>query len=38
LTEQAFPALIVLAFSEISQGTKVKAHDMVDIPQVKVSN
>ena len=33
LTEQAFPSLVVLAFSEISQGTKVKAHGMVDVPQ-----
>lgn len=28
LVEQAFPNLVVLAFSEISQGTKVKAHGM----------
>jgi flagellar biosynthesis protein FlhA len=28
LIEQAFPNLVVLAFSEISQGTKVKAHGM----------
>jgi flagellar biosynthesis protein FlhA len=33
LTEQSFPSLVVLAFSEISQGTKVKAHGMVEIPQ-----
>jgi flagellar biosynthesis protein FlhA len=33
LTEQAFPSLVVLAFSEISQGTKVKAHGMVDVLQ-----
>ncbi|MCE1253002.1 MAG: flagellar biosynthesis protein FlhA [Anaerolineae bacterium] len=32
LTEQAFPALVVLAFSEIAQGTKVKAHGMVEVP------
>lgn len=31
LTEQAFPTLIVLAFSEVSQGTKVKAHGMVSV-------
>ena len=31
LTEQAFPALVVLAFSEISQGTKVKAHGMIEL-------
>jgi flagellar biosynthesis protein FlhA len=37
LTEQAFPGLIVLAFSEISQGTKVKAHGMVEIIQNKVA-
>jgi flagellar biosynthesis protein FlhA len=35
LTEQAFPSLIVLAFSEVSQGTKVKAHGMVEIPVAK---
>ena len=29
LIEQSYPALIVLAFSEVSQGTKVKAHAMV---------
>ena len=31
LVERAFPNLAVLAFSEISQGTKVKAHGMVEI-------
>jgi flagellar biosynthesis protein FlhA len=31
LTEQAFANLIVMAFSEISRGTKVKAESMVDI-------
>jgi flagellar biosynthesis protein FlhA len=31
LTEQAFQGLIVLAFSEISHGTKVKAHGMVEV-------
>jgi flagellar biosynthesis protein FlhA len=29
LIEQSFPSLIVLAFSEVSQGTKVKAHAMI---------
>lgn len=29
LTEQSFPGLVVLAFSEVSQGTKVKAHAMI---------
>jgi flagellar biosynthesis protein FlhA len=33
LTEQAFPSLVVLAFSEISQGTKVKAHGMIEVLQ-----
>ena len=32
LVEQAFPNLVVLAFSEISAGTKVRAHGMVDVP------
>jgi flagellar biosynthesis protein FlhA len=32
LIEQAFPALVILAFSEISPGTKVKAYGMVEIP------
>jgi flagellar biosynthesis component FlhA len=31
LTEQAFSNLIVMAFSEISHGTKVKAESMVDV-------
>ena len=35
LTEQAFPSLVVLAFSEISQGTKVKAHGMIEIQMNK---
>ncbi len=29
LVEQSYPGLVVLAFSEVSQGTKVKAHAMV---------
>jgi len=29
LAEQSFPSLVVLAFSEVSQGTKVKAHAMI---------
>jgi flagellar biosynthesis protein FlhA len=29
LSEQSFPSLVVLAFSEVSQGTKVKAHAMI---------
>ncbi|MEI8131914.1 MAG: flagellar biosynthesis protein FlhA [Leptolinea sp.] len=32
LVEQAFSNLIVLAFSEISGGTRVQAHGMVDLP------
>jgi flagellar biosynthesis protein FlhA len=31
LVEQAFPNLVVLAFSEISGGTRVQAHGMVDL-------
>lgn len=31
LVEQAFPNLVVLAFSEISSGTRVQAHGMVDL-------
>jgi flagellar biosynthesis protein FlhA len=31
LTEATFPNLVVLAFSEISTGTRVRAHGMVDI-------
>lgn len=31
LIEQAFPNLVVLAFSEISSGTRVQAHGMVDV-------
>jgi flagellar biosynthesis protein FlhA len=31
LVEQAFPNLVVLAFSEISAGTRVQAHGMVDL-------
>ena len=31
LSEQSFANLVVMAFSEISSGTKVKAHGMVDI-------
>lgn len=31
LIEQSLPTLVVLAFSEISQGTKVKAHGMVNL-------
>jgi flagellar biosynthesis component FlhA len=31
LVEQALPNLIVMAFSEVAQGTKVKAHGMVSI-------
>ncbi len=32
LVEQAFPNLVVLAFSEISAGTRVQAHGMVELP------
>ena len=35
LVNQSYPALIVLAFSEISQGTKVKAHGMINIQDSK---
>lgn len=31
LIEQSFPNLVVLAYSEISQGTRVKAHGLVDV-------
>lgn len=31
LVERSFPNLAVLAFSEVSSGTKVKAHGMVDV-------
>jgi flagellar biosynthesis protein FlhA len=31
LVERSFPNLVVLAYSEISQGTKVKAHGMVEV-------
>ena len=31
LVEQALPSLVVLAFSEVSQGTKVRSHGMVEI-------
>ncbi len=31
LIDQAFPNLVVLAFSEISSGTRVQAHGMVDL-------
>jgi flagellar biosynthesis protein FlhA len=31
LVEQSLPNLVVLAFSEVSQGTRVKAHGMVQI-------
>jgi flagellar biosynthesis protein FlhA len=31
LIDQAFPNLVVLAFSEISGGTRVQAHGMVDV-------
>jgi len=33
LIDQAFPNLVVLAFSEISAGTRVQAHGMVDVNQ-----
>ena len=33
LVEQALPTLVVLAFSEVSQGTKVRSHGMVDLNQ-----
>ena len=33
LVEQALPSLVILAFSEVSQGTKVRSHGMVDIDQ-----
>jgi flagellar biosynthesis protein FlhA len=32
LVAQTFPNLVVLAFSEVSPGTKVKAHCTVDVP------
>jgi len=35
LVNQSYPALIVLAFSEVSQGTKVKAHGMINIQDNK---
>jgi flagellar biosynthesis protein FlhA len=31
LVEHSLPSLVVLAFSEVSPGTKVKAHGMVDV-------
>jgi flagellar biosynthesis component FlhA len=31
LVEQTLPNLIVLAYSEVSPGTKVKAHGMVEM-------
>ncbi len=31
LVERSFPNLVVLAYSEVSQGTKVKAHGIVEI-------
>jgi flagellar biosynthesis component FlhA len=31
LVEQTLPNLIVLAYSEVSTGTKVKAHGMVEM-------
>jgi flagellar biosynthesis protein FlhA len=31
MVEQSFPNLVVLAFSEISSGTKVRAHGMVEV-------
>jgi len=36
LIEQSLPNLVVLAFSEVSQGTKVRAHGMVDIMSQQV--
>lgn len=33
LIEQALPSLVVLAFSEVSQGTKVRSHGMIDLGQ-----
>ena len=37
LVEPSFPNLVVLAFSEISQGTKVRSHGMVEVitPEVR---
>ncbi len=35
LIDQAFPNLVVLAFSEISGGTRVQAHGMVDLSMVQ---
>ncbi len=35
LVEQSFPSLVVLAFSEVSQGTRVKAHGMVNIQEIQ---
>ncbi|NMB53344.1 MAG: flagellar biosynthesis protein FlhA [Leptolinea sp.] len=37
LIDQAFPNLVVLAFSEISSGTRVQAHGMVDINTINTS-
>ena len=33
LVEQTIPSLVVLAFSEVSQGTKVRSHGMVEITE-----
>jgi flagellar biosynthesis protein FlhA len=33
LIEQSYPSLVVLAFSEVSQGTKVKAHAMISLQE-----
>jgi flagellar biosynthesis protein FlhA len=33
LVERSLPNLVVLAFSEISPNTKVKAHGMVEMPK-----
>ncbi len=33
LVERSLPNLVVLAFSEISNGTQVQAHGMVDLPE-----
>ena len=31
LTEQSLPSLVVMAYSEVSTGTRVKAYGMVDM-------
>jgi len=35
VVERSLPGLIILAFSEVSQGTKVQAHGMVELQEAK---